>query len=160
MAIAYLSIMERMTSRFGAIGLFMTLVSPLLSASISSKIVLTNKFNGLESTPEFSCTDTVHGYLTLPEKAVGDHTLEGVWILPNNQIINHSKNIVEFGPAGGQTAYVGLAFQDKSQGSLGDFREGRSDVADGANPYNGMWQLRVLWDGRPLIQTKFKMKCS
>ncbi|MCG3205839.1 MAG: hypothetical protein KCHDKBKB_02562 [Elusimicrobia bacterium] len=122
------------------------------------KLILTNKLNGLESASEFSCSEIIHGYLTLPEKAVGAHTIEGIWVMPNGVVAEHSKNQVEFSAPGRQTAYVWLEFQDKSSGTLGDFRS-RGDEPDPVNPQNGEWQVKVLWNGRPLVESKFKVKC-
>ncbi|MFN0118064.1 MAG: hypothetical protein ACKVQC_07235 [Elusimicrobiota bacterium] len=123
------------------------------------KLVLTNKFDGLEPVAEFSCSETIHGYITLPKRAVGKHTLEGKWINPNGIEEENFKNDIEFLPPGRQTAYVWLEFQDKSGGTLGDFRS-RGDETDLNKPHNGEWQVKVLWNGQPLVESKFRVKCS
>ncbi len=123
------------------------------------KMVLTNKVNGLEPVAEFSCSEKIHGYLTLPEKAIGSHTLEGVWIAPSGAEQEHSTNHLDFAPPGRQTAYVWLEFPDLSGGSLGDFRE-RDSGSQEKNQFAGLWQVKVYWDGQPLVESKFRVKCS
>ena len=122
-------------------------------------LVLTNKSNGLENTPEFSCSDRIHGYVTLPQPVVGRHVLEGVWIKPDGTEVEHSTNHLDFQPPGQQTAYVWLAFPDVSGGSLGDFRSPETQSA-AKSTNDGQWHVKVLWDGQPLVESKFKVKCS
>ncbi len=122
-----------------------------------AKLVLTNKFNGLEPMTEFTCTDTIHGYVTLGDKAVGRHLLEGIWVMPNGTEVEHSKIYLDFPPPGRQTAYVWLSFQDRSSGTLGDLRTGSG--LEENSPYHGTWTVLIRWNEQTLTGAKFKVKC-
>jgi hypothetical protein len=118
--------------------------------------VLTPVENGLENASFFTCQDTVHGYITLPEKSSGTHVLEGIWRGPSGDVREHARIPLEFPPDGRQTAYMWLRFGG-SPGLL-------EDVGSGVTPsrsasFNGDWRVQALWDGRPLVESKFKVRC-
>jgi hypothetical protein len=129
-----------------------------VSANTTASLVLTSKFNGLEPQNLFTCDGTIHGYLVLPETAVGVHTLGAIWVMPNGAINKDVKIPIQYAPPGRRTAYVWFQFDDRSDGLLGGVRGSPSrDIAN--NPFNGQWEVQVRWDDKLLTQQKFKVKC-
>jgi|GEM_PF-2179664 len=140
-----------------------SLVTPSWTAPTSErkfppKIVLTSIVNGLESEKTFSCHGYIHGYLTLPEKAVGLHVLEGVWRMPNGAVNQHTRIPVDFAHPGRQTAYVWFQFHDESGGILNAARS-EGNLESNIKDYNGEWLLEVRWNEITLLKTNFNVKC-
>ena len=118
------------------------------------QLVLTSKENGLTPETQFSCSDLIHGYLTLPHKAFGKHELEARWTNLNGVTLQFFKTELDCGPNGRQTAYVYLRFAEiHPLGSLGIEKD--EDKED----YSGRWTVDVLWDGKPLVKTHFDVRC-
>src|SRR5258708_5447897 len=76
-------------------------------------LLLTSEDNGIEAQESFTCSGIIHGYLTLPHAAIGKHTLEAIWIGPKGQVIQHSRDEINFAPPGRRTAMVWLKFSSE-----------------------------------------------
>jgi hypothetical protein len=121
---------------------------------LPSALVLTSKENGLTPETQFTCTGIIHGYLTLPDKAFGQHQLEARWTNPNGVVLQDFKTKLDCGVNGRQTAYVYLRFEEiHPVGSLGVEKD--EDKED----YPGRWSVEVLWDGKSLVNTHFDVRC-
>ncbi|MFN0118447.1 MAG: hypothetical protein ACKVQC_09185 [Elusimicrobiota bacterium] len=119
------------------------------------KLILTSKVNNfVESETEFSCNDYIHGYLTLPEKAIGQHTFETLWSMPNGQINQHFKKTLDIPAPGRQASYVWFRFNQERDGLQDD-----SSSHEENNVFNGEWNVEIKWDNQTVIQKKFKVKC-
>jgi hypothetical protein len=132
----------------------LALASPVLQAA-QTKLVVTAQENGVEPQAEMDCRETLHGYITLPHSYQGAHQLEGLWILPNGEMAGHSESTVDFRPPGASTAHVWFTFPDR--GSLLTPINPTSDAE--RLRYSGPWELRILWDRRPLTQSTFRIRC-
>lgn len=123
-----------------------------------TKLVLTAQENGVEPQSLFTCQGRIHGYLTLPQKAIGPHRLEAKWFGPKKSLEHHTQVSVDFPPPGRQTAYVWLQFDEEG----GLFRrpiDGTANWRD-RERYHGAWQVEVFWDEAPLIKTPFQVRCE
>jgi hypothetical protein len=124
-------------------------------AAAAGRLVLTSMQNGTEPQSSFQCAGRVHGYLRLPARFTGVHQLEGVWTLPNGQVIERSRIPLDFGAEGGSTAYLWLDFPSRS------FVGGINPDADRERlSYNGPWKVKVLWDEKFLLEENFLVQCS
>ena len=122
--------------------------------SPAASIVLTAQENGTQAQTDFVCTGKIHGYVRLPKPQSGPHLLEGLWSLPSGRVLLHSRNTVDFPPPGRSTAYVWLAFPERTAFQL-------TPAADQERlSYNGPWQLDVRWDQRPLLHSTFTVHCQ
>jgi hypothetical protein len=134
---------------------FLVFIAPATGTAAKPSIVLTHVENGLEGQAEFVCSGKIHGYLRLPERAVGSHLLEGIWKGPGGRVFQHSRIPVNFDPPGRSTAYLWLAFPAGSS-------FGRADPALDQErlSYNGAWHLDVRWDQKPLLRSTFTVYCQ
>jgi hypothetical protein len=137
------------------VAVLLAVLNPSLSAA-SAQIVLTSKQNGLQSQSEFACSGFIHAYLTLPEKAVDQHVLEGVWIMPDGKVLQDNRIPVTFSSPR-RTAYLWLMFEPPASGLLTTFN---SQQDEERVAYNGQWQLKVKWDEKPLLEKSFTVHCS
>ena len=120
-------------------------------------LLLTAKDNGTESQSTFACSGPIHGYITLPEKAVGKHILEGIWTGPHGKVIQHSRNEVIFPASGRRTAEIWLQFTQEHL-----FRNPFSvqDPGDADRAlYDGTWNVVLRWDDRLIAQSAFQIRC-
>ncbi len=138
------------------LGLVLLMGTILQAQAPETKLVLTARYNGLESDESFSCAGKIHGYLTMPTKLFGEHTIEGIWYRPNGQIQERSKNFLKFDARGERTAYIWIGFGDRGEG-LFSSTEKRPEDAD---TFTGSWRVQVKLDDKPLVEQSFKMKCS
>lgn len=147
----------KLVGLFAAI-LFTTLHSwtnPLnANKSPAVKLVLTSIENGLMPEDSFSCADTIHGYITLPEPAIGKNQLEADWIAPNGTLQESSHAILEFSPPGRRTAYIWARFSGAGEGFL-------SSTEDESAPtsFSGTWNVIVRWNDKILVEKSFNLGC-
>jgi hypothetical protein len=131
---------------------------PTFAARILSgqaQLLLTTTPNGSQGTSEFSCSDTVNGLVVLPERVVGFHSVEAYWSR-NGEVVEHSQVPLQLPPPGSRTAHIWLRFDDKQGGLL----EGLlGDGTDTAGMVSGDWKVSVHWNGKPLVESEFKVKC-
>src|ERR1700733_1608818 len=66
-------------------------------------LLLTAQENGVDPQTEFGCSGPIHGYITLPAKTVGKHSLEGIWTGPKGTVVQHSQSEVNFPSPGRRT---------------------------------------------------------
>ena len=120
----------------------------------AAAIVLTSKENGTLSQTDFFCSGKIHGYIRLPSRQEGKHSLEGIWTLPTGKVLQHSNNTVDFPPPGRTTAYIWLQFPARSTLSI-------NPAADQERlSYNGEWKVDVRWDDKPIIHSTFSVTCQ
>ena len=117
-------------------------------------LVLTAQENGLAPQQEFRCQGKIYGYIRLPKLAHGEHILESRWRSPAGKIAADSRNTVEFKPAR-STAYVWFAFPERSLMPGMPNPELEQEFLS----YNGGWQVDILWDEKPLLQSNFQVHC-
>jgi len=120
-------------------------------------LLLTAKENGVEPQNTFDCSDPIHGYITLPEKAFGKHILEGIWTGPKGTVIQHSQDEVNFPASGRRSAEIWLRYN--KSGPLWDPLSIQDSGEGDRTIYHGPWKIEVLWDGRRLAQESFEMYC-
>jgi hypothetical protein len=119
--------------------------------------VLTAQENGLDPQDSFSCSGTIHGYITFPKAEIGQHVLEGTWILPNGKVLEETEIPIDFPPPGRQIASLWLTFRPPSARIFG----GVNPQADEERlAYNGRWRLEVRWDNQWLLSKNFNVRCS
>jgi len=120
-------------------------------------LLLTAQDNGMEPQDTFTCSGTIHGYLTFPQKVIGKHMLESIWTGPKGVIVQHARNEVNYPSPGRQTTDVWLRFTPEGLlwNPLSVQDAGDADRA----VYDGSWKIQVLWDGRTLTQSHFQVHC-
>src|SRR5882672_10190011 len=146
--------------------LILTSVRPALlrsepgSAGFNSpaNLILTTKDYALASDESFSCFGFINGFLTLPNRETGHHTMQTRWIMPNGTVKENVNISLDFDPPGRQTAHIWLQFREKGDGFLGSLSS-LSGPSDGTSPYNGIWQVEVKWDDKPAVQSNFRVRC-
>ena len=122
-----------------------------------TNLVMTSKADGLEPETSFSCNGSIYGYLTLAEAATGKHELEGIWIMPNGHVIEHSHSIIDYGAEPASTAQLWLQFQPEARGLSALAGSVAADVRE--PDYVGQWHIEVLWDHQFLSKTSFQVRC-
>jgi hypothetical protein len=120
-------------------------------------LILTSQENGTVAEDTFSCSGTIHGYVTLPKAAIGKHDLEGIWTGPKGTVIQHSHDEVNYAPPGSRIAEIWLRFTKEGWvwNPLSVQDQGDEDRA----LYDGAWKLEVRWDNRPFARSVFQIHC-
>jgi hypothetical protein len=121
-----------------------------------ANIVLTSQENGVESQQEFLCDGKIHGYIRLPKRMVGRHTLESQWTMPNGKVSADSRNEIDFPAPGRSTAYIWFTFPPRPGPLSGPDPETDSLRRN----YPGVWKVSVRWDDQPLLQSSFTVTCQ
>ncbi len=121
-------------------------------------LLLTSQENGIDPEDSFSCSGIIHGYLTLPQAAIGEHVLEAIWIGPKGQVIQHSRDEINFVPPGRRTATVWLKFSSEPGGIWNPFTIQKPSDLDHV-AYDGAWKIEVRWDERLFAQSAFQVHC-
>ncbi len=120
-----------------------------------TQVVLTNRENANVSDEQLVCEGMIHGYLTLPERVSGVHALDGRWVKPNGETQENTHVTLHIDAPGRRTAHVWMRFDGRDGGLL----SGTQNAPEANSPFNGVWQLALTWDGKPLALSKFKVKC-
>lgn len=120
--------------------------------------MLTSQENGVEPETSFSCSSTIHGYLTLPHPQTGLHHLDGIWIGPHGTVVRHSHDDLNFAtPA--RTASIWLQFS-KEGGSFWNPLSLQSADDEARLRFDGPWKVEVRWDDRVVAQSAFQVHCN
>lgn len=121
-------------------------------------LLLTSMENGMEPQDAFSCSGTIHAYLTLRQAEIGSHVLEGIWVGPDGRVVQHSRDELNFPPPGYRTVSVWLAFTKEGRRLWNPVSVQDPGDEDRAL-YDGSWKIEVRWDDRTLARSVFKVQC-
>jgi hypothetical protein len=121
-------------------------------------LLLTAQENGTEPQNTFPCSGLIYGYVTLPQKARGQHILEGIWTGPKGTIVQHSRDEVRFPDLGSRAADVWLRFTDEG-GHLWNPLSVSAPADENGLAYDGAWKVEVRWDERTIARSDFTIQC-
>jgi len=121
-------------------------------------LILTSQENGTEPQDAFSCSGTIYGYVTLPQAQTGKHTIEGIWIGPQETVIQHSRAEIEYPPPGQRTAAVWLRFT--KEGTVWNPFAIQNSADRDRLLYDGPWKMEVRWDNQTFARSNFKIHCQ
>lgn len=120
-------------------------------------VLLTSQENGTVPQTAFACSGTIYVYLTFPQAQRGKHTLEGIWVGPQGDVVRRSRVEVDIPPPGRRTAVLWLEF-DKP-GSMWDAFSLHGPGEANREAYGGRWEVQVRWDEREFTRSKFSVDC-
>jgi hypothetical protein len=118
----------------------------------AAKLILTAKPYAIRSDEKFSPYDRINGTIILAAPIKGLHTLEVVWMGPNNYQ-NHFKSEVDFADQERQTLSVWLDLGSDG-GTLSSLNSQESDNSK----FVGMWKVKTWLDGQPLVESRFPIQ--
>jgi hypothetical protein len=121
-------------------------------------LVLTSQENGTVPEDTFSCSGTIYGYLTFPQTQIGKHVLEGIWTGPKGQVIQQSRNEVDYASPGSRTAFVWLSFSKEGRSLWNPLSIQHAGDEDWLL-YDGKWEIEVRWDDHSLAHSAFQVHC-
>jgi hypothetical protein len=121
-------------------------------------LILTSQENGTEAENTFSCSGTIHGYVTLSKAAIGKHVLEGIWTGPKGTIIQHTRDELNFSPPGSRITEIWLRFT-KEGGRLWNPISVQDPGDEDRALYDGSWTIEVRWDDRAFARSVFQIHC-
>ena len=121
-------------------------------------LLLTSQDNGMAPEDTFSCSGTIHGFLTLRQPQVGSHLLEAIWTGPSGRVIEHSRDELTYPAPGGRTAAVRLEFIKEGKRIWNPVSVQDPGDEDRAL-YDGSWRVEVRWDHQTLARSTFEVRC-
>lgn len=121
-------------------------------------LLLTSQENGTDPQDNFSCSNVIYGYLTLPKEEVGQHIVEAIWIGPRGTIVQHSRDEVDFLLPGRRTASVWLKFPPDERSLWNPFSI-QNPPDSNHLAYDGLWKVEVRWDNQVFTRSAFKVQC-
>jgi hypothetical protein len=143
--------------------LFVPVLGVVLTAQASAgglqtQLVLTPIANGTDPVSPLLCRGRIHGYLTFAEpQTAGRHRLKAAWRRPDGRIEQQTEATLEF-ERPRQTAYVWLDLKGvPSRKIVGDL-DPQGDLERAK--FAGRWNVSVEWDGKPLLDQRFEMRCE
>ena len=123
-----------------------------------SLLMLTSQENGTVPQDTFPCSGKIYGYLTFPHTQTGKHTLEGIWIGPKGNIVQHSQDQVDYPPPGSRTAAVWLEFT--KEGTIWNPLSIQNSADQDHLLYDGKWKIEVRWDDQEFARSNFQIHCQ
>lgn len=102
----------------------------------------------------FSCQENINAYYKIPIVPNGIHSLEAIWINPEEKVQEHTKFALSITPEINMFKFWIKFINTKSDINILSFGN------RGKNTFNGKWKVIILLDNEEVARKEFNVVCS